>query len=275
MAVTDIYHISGGLDGRKANAFLQSDHDDYIQVNAAAVALVASNDTIGSWTAWINLADITHTGTIIGAGDDNLVEFIELNVEAGLLTMRVTDGATVQFITQADQIDFKAHRWYHVAVVQRADGNGVRLYVDGVIIASTNDTTTDLNSWFAETDSIDTMRIGAANKVGNATVTNDFRGAIGEVKIFQDVLSDQEVKDDFDGIANTDNLHNHWDWDDDLIDAGSGLDNGTAVGDVLLANNYSEFSSRLRNMTSAPVVADLLNFAIQGNTGHILVVQAA
>lgn len=247
MAANDQYFVSGSLVGKQAIVFQDVDHDDYVQVDAAAVALVAANNATGTFTAWVNPANITSAAScIFCAGDNNLVEFIELNIEAGLLTCRVTDEATAQFITQADQIDFKSHRWYHVAVTQRAGGDGVELFVDGKLINRTNDTTTDVDSWFAETDAIDTMRIGTANKVGDASATNDFRGAIGEVKYFDVPLTAIEVREDFEGIVNTTNLHNHWDWDDDLIDSGSGLDNGTAVGDVILSNNHCEFASRLR-----------------------------
>ena len=275
MTAGDVHYVSGRLEGRKSFAFPQAVSDDYIQVNAAAVALVAANNASGTWTAWINMPNITGTFTVIGAGDDSLVEFIELNVEAGLLTCRVTDGATPQFVTQADQIDFKPHRWYHVAVTQRAGGLGVDLFVNGKAIAKTNDTTTDLNSWFAETDAIDTMRIGAANKVGNASVTNDFLGAISDVKIWDVPLTAQEVLDDFQGITNTTNLHNHWDMDDDLVDQGSGLDNGTDVGtDGILTNNYSEFTSRLKYIEILPLAAEL-NIIADDGVGYGIYVDAA
>ena len=282
MAANDQFFVAGSLIGRPSLVFQDADHNDYIQVDAAAVALVAANNVSGTFTAWINLANLTDTMTIIGAGDDNLVEFIELNVEAGLLTCRVTDGATVQFITQADQIDFKSHRWYHVAVTQRAGGDGVELYVDGQLIARTNDTTTDLNSWFEETDAIDTMRIGAANKVGNGSVTNDFIGGISDVKYFDVPLTDAQVVDDWNGVANTTNLHSHWDWSDDLVDAGSGTDNGTKVGDVVLCNNHCEFSYRLRydcggTLIGADATKDVIKLFSDGtgNKGFGLIIQQA
>ena len=105
MTAGDVHYVSGRLEGRKSFAFPQAVSDDYIQVDAAAVALVAANNASGTWTAWINMPNITGTFTIIGAGDKSLVEFIELNVEAGLLTCRHTDEATPEFVTQADQID--------------------------------------------------------------------------------------------------------------------------------------------------------------------------
>ena len=278
MTAGDTYHISGGLKGRFAFSWPAVVGDDYIQVNAAAVALVAANNATGTWTAWVNIANTTGTFCVIGAGDDNLVEFIELNIEAGLLTCRVTDGATPQFVTQADGDKLKPHRWYHVAVTQNADGAGVSLFINGVKINSTNDTTTDVDSWFFETDAIDTMRIGASNKVGNASVTNEMIGAISDVKIFDVPLTDAEVLADSQGKVNTTNLHNHWDMKDDLVDQGSGLDDGTDTGtDGILLNNYSEFTSRLKHSAGVPIVADDITTSIDSlnNVGHCVVIKAA
>ncbi len=278
MATTDIYHVSGGLKGRHSVAFIAADHDDYIQVNAHAAARVAANDTVGTYSAWINIPDITGTYCIFCAGDDNVVEFLELNVEAGLLTARCTDATVAQFVTQADAIHFKPHQWYHVAVVQRADGYGPRLYVNGSQIAATNDTATDVDEWYNNCDGIDTFRIGAANKAGDASVTNDFRGAISDVKYWNKALTDSEVDNDYQNIALSDDstyLQLHLDMDEDYVDSGLGADNGTAVGDVTLINNYSEFSSRLRHSTGVPVVADKLVCFADDGTGHAIVIQAA
>jgi len=278
MTAGDTYHVSGGLKGRFAFSWPAVVSDDYIQVDAAAVARVAANDTVGTWTAWINMPNITGTFTVIGAGDKDVVEFFELNVEAGLLTGRCTDATVAQFVTQADAIHFEPHRWYHVAMVQAALGAGVKLYVDGIQIAATNDTATDVNEWFNNLDGIDSMRIGAANKVGDDSVTNDFIGAISDVKIFTDVLTDAEVKNDSKELVNTNNLHNHWDMRDDLTDAGTGADDGTDTGaDGLLINNYSEFTSRFKHSAGVPVVADLITIDVDSsnNIGHAVVIKAA
>jgi hypothetical protein len=279
MATTDIYHISGGLKGRHAVAFLGGNVDDYLQVDAHAVARVAANDTVGTYSAWINVPDITGTYCILCGGDKNVVEFLELNIEAGLLTARCTDATTEQFVTQADAVSFVPHRWHHVAVVQAADGYGVRLYVDGVEIARTNDTATDVNEWYNNLDGIDSFRIGAANKAGDDSVTNEFKGGISNVKYWNKALTAEEVLNDSQNTALSDDatyLQLHLDMNEDYVDSGLGADNGTAVGGILLTNNYSEFTSRLRNSpAAAAVVADkLLCFAEEG-TGHAVLIKAA
>ena len=112
-------------------------------------------------------------------------------------------------------------------------------------------------------------------------MTNDFLGAISDVKIFDVPLTDQEVIDDWsitkDGGLNTNttNLHNHWDMDDDLVDQGSGLDNGTDVGtDGILTNNYSEFTSRLKYIEILPLAAEL-NLTADDGVGYAVFIDAA
>jgi len=276
MTAGDMWHITGALNpSRRAVWFKGGNTDNYIQINAAAAARVAGNDTVGSWTAWINIPDITGTYCIMCAGDDNAVEFLEFNVEAGLLTSRCTDAAVVQFVSQEDAVGLTPHKWHHVSMVQAAGGQGIQFYIDGVRTASTNDTAADVNEWFVNLDGIDTMRIGAANKVGDASVTNEFVGGISNVKIFIDVLTPTEVMEDYQGIVNTNNLHNHWDFDNDFVDVGSGLDNGTLVGtSATLCPAYSEFTSRYNSITT-PVAADTILFSATESRGDLIVIKAA
>lgn len=282
MATTDIYHVSGGLKGRKAAVFCNATSDDYIQVNAFAAARTTANDTVGTITAWVNPANKTGTFTILGIGDNNAVEFIDFQIVAGKLGAACTDATTAQFVSATNSVVIEPHVWTHVAVVQRAAGNGPEFYVNGVKQASTNSTSTDVNEWFNNCDGLDTARIGASNKAGDASVTQEFVGAISDVKYYSVALTDEQIMNDYqspglNAALNAASLQSHWDFADDYVDNGLGADDGTVVGDVVLNNNYSEFSSRLRHMTGTPVVADSINIAIDSlnNVGHALVIQAA
>ena len=279
MAVTDIYHVAGSMEGRSAVNFLGGNTDDYIQVDAAGAALTSNAAKVGTWTAWVMPQDITATTTIIGAGDGSAVEFIDFGIEVGLLTARCTVSGTVQWVTQADQIDFKAHRWYHIAMVKDTSEDGPKLYVNGVVVAATNDTTTDLPAFFDQTTNIDDMRIGAASKAGDGSVTNEFGGAISDVKLWNIGLTAAEIASEFRNVpVQAANLQNHWTFDDDLLDDGLGNDAGTNTGSgSLLVSGWCEFASRLAYTTGSPVVADTVKFAINSltNTGHAVVIQAA
>lgn len=284
MATTDMYTIRGNVEpARAALRCIGGNSDDYVQVNAAAVARVAANDTVGTWTAVVMVPDILQTRTcIIGAGDDNVVEFLELNIELGLLTARCTDATTAQFVTQADAVHIKPFQWHHVAVVQRADGFGPRLYVDGQPIARTNDTTTDVNEWFNNLDGIDTMRIGAANNQGDASVTNEFKGFISDVRIYTDAKSDADILSIYEydmfniGSNNTTALHNHWDFKLNLVDKGSGADDGTLVSGAHRTSWACEFTARLNwEHTLTLVTADNPRFCVEKGVGYALITDAA
>ena len=60
---------------------------------------------------------------------------------------------------------------------------------------------------------------------------------------------------------------------DIYVDSVGGED-GTAVGDVILTDNYSEFTSKLRNLAT-PVVADDITMSVNNETGYAIVVKAA
>lgn len=279
MATTDIYHVVGSLaPARKAARFLGGDVDDYIQVNALAAARTAANDTSGSITAWINVPDITGTYTIMGFGDNDVVEFIDFQVVAGKLGCSCTDGTVAQFVSATDSVVLTPHQWYHVAVVQAADGLGPKFYVNGVKVASTNSVTTDVNEWFNNCDGIDTGRIGASNKAGDASVTNEFKGAISDIKYFSTALTAAKVLQDYESpetLYAVTAARTWLDMDDDYVDRGASALNGTVVGGIILCNNYSEFSSRLGFMTGTPVVADVVALSVNDRQGHAVVIKAA
>ena len=63
--------------------------------------------------------------------------------------------------------------------------------------------------------------------------------------------------------------------DDDLVDQGSGTDNGTSVGaDGILTNNYSEFTSRLKYIGTLPLAAEF-NFSVSERKGYGVFIDAA
>jgi len=281
MATTDQYTIQGALQPNfHAIKLLGGATDCAVQADAAAVA--AKADATGTITALVMIPDLsTATGTILGFGDDNIVEFIQLSIEAGLLTLRSTDNTTAQFLTQADAIGFTAHKWHHVAAVQPADGAGPRLYIDGVRIAATNDTATDVDSWGSELGGLDKGFIGCANKAGDSSETEELAGYLSQVRYYNTAKTTAQIKAiyeyDMSGIGSNDttSLRNHWKFDENLTDSGSGADNGTAVGGAILVNSANEFTSRLAFKVGVPVVADTVKIAITDKMGFAYVIQAA
>jgi hypothetical protein len=70
MAAGDIIVVKGSPSGRKGNFF--DGNDDYVLHDAHAVARVAANDTVGTYSAWIfMIADATAEQAILSAGDND------------------------------------------------------------------------------------------------------------------------------------------------------------------------------------------------------------
>lgn len=276
MATTDIYHISGSLSpSRHAVAFLGGNVDDGIQVDAFAAARTAAADTRGTIIAWINVPDITGTYTIFGMGDANAAEYIEFTVAAGKLKCAVMDATVMQFDTSTTSVVLTPHKWHHVAFTQ---DDMPRFYVNGVNVPRTDATNTDLLSWWNELAGIDGGHIGAADSIaGDAALTQEFKGAISDVKYYNTQLTDQQILDDYGGKHLSTGCIAWWKFEEDYTETITpATNNGTAVGGIILTPNYSEFTSRLRNSpAAAPVVADTVCFTVSGQTGHALVIKAA
>jgi len=274
MATTDQYTILGSLYPNRKAVRLLGASDCGIQSDNAGVAMKA--DATGTISAWVMIPNITDaTSTIIGYGDDNVVEFIQLSIEAGLLTLRLTDNTTAEIIYQADAVLFEPHTWYHVAVTQ--DGVYPAMYVNGVKIAATGDDVSGITKWGTDLAGLDKCFIGCANKAGNGTETEEYQGFISNVKVWSRALTAAEIVKDYNGTAQTDDstyLKNNWKLEYDLIDSGVGADPGTAVAGAILVDG-NNFTSQLTFGCGVPVVADKVEVCISGNTGFAWVSQAA
>ena len=276
MATTDIYHISGGLGGRYATAFLGGAVDDGIQIDAFALAR-ADTDTTGTFTAWINVPDITGSYAIVGCGDASADEFITISIVAGKLECNCTDATVKAYEVTSTNIVIEPHQWHHIAIVHSA----VRptLYVDGVAVAMTDTVSTALTKWFKDCALIDGGHIGAAEEGGAGALTLEYKGGISNVKYWNSELTAAQILDDYEGKSYTTTLLANWDMKNDYVNsANAGTYDGTAVGDIILKNKYSEFTSRLRyNPAAAIVVADKVVFSVDpsNNVGHAVVVKAA
>lgn len=282
MAAGDIYHISGGLKGRHAVALLGGAVDDGIQIDTFAAGRVVTADPLGTFTAWINPADVTGNYAILGCGDANLVECFYFAVVAGEIQIYSIVGVDVAFDMITIGAAIPAHTWTHVAVVQ--DGVKPKIYVNGVEFSAAKGTltetdVTEANFWFGDWPNIDGGHIGCADSVaGGALLTLEFAGGISNVKYWEDPLEESQIVDDFNNINYAPvTLIANWDMHDGYVNAANaGTYDGTAVGDIILVNTYSEFTSRLRNdAAAAPVVADEISITSDQGTGHAIIIKAA
>lgn len=280
MATTDIYTIQGSTKPTMEGCrFLGGNVDDQIQINAAGLAM-ANVSTKGTLAAWIMVPDDTGTYTILSFGDDDVVEYITLDVVAGTLRAICCDNTTVQWSYVTTNVVIFPHTWHHVAVVQ--DGTQPKLYVDGKEVTAITRTTETLPSaWFKACAGIDAGSIGAFEGNGDTSLTQEFKGYISRVAIWAGTvaavaLDAEEIRramNNPEGVEAT-YLHNYWKLDGNVVDAGTGADNGTIVGDIIYSDG-NEFFSKFSFGCGTAVVADKVIIGCGDNYAIGIVIQAA
>ncbi len=233
---------------------------DYVQIDAWGVAREAGGtaDTVGTFTAWVNIKSASDSYSILSAGDTNAIEYINFQIVNGKLNLSLADGGVLDIDVEADGDDIPINTWTHVAAVQ--DGVQPVLYVNGKKIATTNDDESGITKWFADLAGIDNANIGILDQATSTTL--DLDGAIGQVKHWNAALTASQILDDFNGVPNTTLLISSWDWNGDLLDDVSGH-NGTAVNNLFQNIQFSDLTAYIKS--KAWVVADAISLSVNNN----------
>ena len=273
MAAGDIYQVVGGIKGRSGVALLGGASDDGVQIDSFMAARVAANDTTGTFSIWFNVADIAGDYAIIGGGDESAVQYFYISMTAGQIHAKAAlVGPDVCWDLVSTDAVIRPHEWHLVTFVQ--DAVKPVIYLDGVRLTLTETDITEPTYWFDTFALIDGGHIGCADSIaGGAALTLELKGAVGETKYWNAALTADEVLENYKEGGTTTNLIAKWDMHDDYVDSVGGED-GTAVGDVILTDNYSEFTSKLRNL-AVPLVADDISISVENDTGYAIVVKAA
>jgi hypothetical protein len=256
MTAGDVIVVDGAVGpARQAAAF--DGTDDYILADAHAVARVAANDTVGTYSAWVYLdaAGETNFQGILSAGDnDSDTEVLYIRCWKSAVSAVLNHGGATKWEVRTSTGILSAKTWTHIALVQ--NGTQPALYVNGVLQSVTNVTATDLTYWYDELTGCDKFAIGVIES--NNTHTSDLAGMISDVKYWNKALTAAEVAKDYNGDALDDDgtyLQLHLlKGDNGITDQGLGADNGTLTGHAYLCGWGSEWSRRLE--TSGAVVAD-------------------
>ncbi len=280
MAAGDTYHIKGGLRGRAATTYIGGDSDDGVQIDSFMAARVTANDTEGTFTAWVNVADNTGTYAIIGGGDASAVEYFYIAVVAGEIQVKCASvGPDVEWDLITIGANINPHIWNHVALVH--NGDRPKVYVNGVEFTAAKGTLTETDLtgsavWFDALSLIDGGHIGAADSIAGAgALTLEMKGAIGSVSYWNVGLTDAQVLDDFNENGTTTSLTDRWDMIENVLDD-VGSEDGTIVGEVFLIDNYAEFTSKWRFQPAAEVViADEWSVSVENETGYAIIIKAA
>lgn len=260
MTAGDVITIVEDNVAKKGNYF--DGDDDYVLHDAHAVARVAANDTVGTYSAWIYL-DYYSAGnrTILSAGDnDSATEFLRFGVlcESNLNKLRIYlyhgDAIQCDLKQTATSETIPLRTWTHVAVVQ--NGTKPALYVNGSVVELTNTVTTDTTYWYDKLTGCDKFAIGV--KESNNTHLDEWKGAIGQVKYWNRALSAAEILQDYNGEDQTNGdypdstylVFNITMENDGITDSGTGADNGTLTGNAHYGGLISSHSIALeRNCT--------------------------
>ena len=154
-----------------------SGHDDWVEFyRDTSLDITGNKLTIEFWIypkKWINRKAIITKGNH---------QFGLIQTHNDSLEFYIYNKKRVAAVCQLPK-DWE-NKWHHVAAVQPADGAGPRLYIDGVRIAVTNDTATDVNSWGSELGGLDKGFIGCANKAGDSSETEELAGFLSQIEVF-------------------------------------------------------------------------------------------
>jgi hypothetical protein len=279
MTAGDVKITSGAHD--YLSGVVANGADDYLQIDAVATYEAGANNTKGTISAWVNIPDITNTYCIFAAGVNAAVSYYQFSIKAGKLNFvgaSAGGGGTICDVV-ATTATLTPHKWHLCTVVQ--DGVRPTLYLDGVAIAMTDTTATDLTVWGNTLATWDKGAIGILNM--NATTTLDFKGGLSYVKYSTgttsaalwtpaQVLAEYQYKAGRGGTSSgTASSLCTWTLNGTLLDSqtGGGTYTATIVSDVQYDSEYSELTSKLRLL--APVVADDLCLVGTGGTGVIAV----
>jgi len=282
MATTDVYTIVGDVSvTKKALRFLGGDVNDGVQVDTLAAAIVGGSHTKGTFSCWFMVPDVTGPYALFGAGNSGAVEYMHICVEAGtILVMMVDTGPSTRLDVNTAARSVSPHEWHHLAVVQ--DGVRLKIYLDGADMPLSWTTETEPTQWFDDLDTIDGGHIGCSDSVaGGALLTNEFKGYIGDVKIWSGTaagaaLSAEEVRQAMSGASpQSAYLLAHYDFNHRVINVKNpSTYDGTLVGDLIYCD-ANEFFSKLTFSPVTLLTADHPRIAVEGGKGYGVFIDAA
>lgn len=182
-----------GYDSRGAFEFNPSSTTSYVKIpNSTSLVIKNTGYTLMAWIYPRSFGDNSF-GRIITKGDDGtsagLIFYVENTTGTEKLRIYHTQGSTYSY---ADSTDYsiKINQWQHVAVTFK--NNFIHFYVNGqdVTLNSTLENMTE--------DTQNPLYIG-----DEADGSRTFDGYIDEVKIFNDSLSQEQIKAIYQNNTNT------------------------------------------------------------------------
>jgi len=158
------------------------DGNDAIDIDGAE----PFSTTVGSISLWYASANSSQFGILIGFGDTNANEYLNINVDNTQVALLQRAAAGLRW-ENSNTGGAPLSEWHHVVLTQ--DGTAAKMYVDGVEDTSWSDTT-DASTWMLT--GIDNARIGCLSR-NNAGNSNFFNGNIMEVGLWNVALTSTQV----------------------------------------------------------------------------------
>jgi len=161
---------------------------EYVEI--PGVLTTVASDTAGAWSFMLEVGDSNPAADsyILGLGDANADERLYLKITAttGILEAGVTDGGTVQWVLETDAAPFTSGTWYSIVLTH--DGTSPTIYIDGVEVAQTATTSTDLTAWMSGLTGLDTGNLGAISYDGGG-ITGYLLGTFQDVRVWSSALT--------------------------------------------------------------------------------------
>jgi len=152
---------------------------DYIAANGVATNLAGSSTlTMEAWFNSANVSSVNDQMILAVNNSDGSSNISQLYIETGASTLKYTGSSSLAGLTT-----LSSNTWYHVALTLDASNN-LKVYLNGNVEISTTETD--------RPDSGDLFSIG--QEWDNSTASNYFDGKIDEVRIWNDVRTETEIR---------------------------------------------------------------------------------
>ena len=178
----------------KINDCFDFDSGSSERIDIDSVATAIASDTVGAWTFWTSPDNVS--------GNKRVFMISDASAESGL-SFFLSD-ATVYFDVRNSSANYyrlqlnsgiSASTWAHWVISQ--DGNGVKIYKNGVDITSSftesSSGTGDSTKWHGFTTGIDVGNIGRYE--WNSGSGEYWDGKLDDIRYYQRALSEREVLD--------------------------------------------------------------------------------
>ncbi len=132
--------------------------------------------------AWIYPTAFNYGGGIIAKGD-----FVLRTLSSGRLSFMLEQSWNWEVLSSANNV-LTLNKWQHVAATYNATSKQMKIYVDGVVVATYTRT-----QGFTPNYAAGELNIGYYNGYGNDVSDRRFAGHIDEVKVWNAVRTDAEI----------------------------------------------------------------------------------